>query len=296
MNKSIILTMNKLIILTILIVSTIIICIICNILIIKKKYDTIQNKTIVTGFFNLKRDEWPTFTRKLNHYLNNSKRNLSLNENMVIFIEDELLDFVKECRKNFLNKTHIIVIKKEELPKYKLRNKIKNIMESDTFKKDLVSPTVPEMWNPDYVITIWSKTDMVYRAIKENPFKSTHFCWLDFGIGDYCNIKMFPKKFKNKIKILCRSMPRESDLDRVKMSKSHTNRFAGGFFTGEKNYMLYFIKEVDNEINKFLELNVVDCEQTMFSNVYLQNKNIFELYYGDWKDIITGYNKYKFFF
>lgn len=75
------------------------------------------------------------------------------------------------------------------------------------------------------------------------------------------------------------------------MAKSHTNRFAGGFFTGRKDYMLKFIELVDNEINEFLKLNVVDYDQTMFSNVYLRNKDMFILYYGDWYDILINYNK-----
>lgn len=244
-----------------------------------------QNNTIVTGFFDIGRDKWPKYNRKLAVYLSNALRNLELDVNMVIFIESKLEYYVKKCREIYPNKTHIVVMKLEDLPKYQLRDKIKNIMDSDDFKNGIKCPNVPEMWNPDYNIVVWSKIDLLQKAIEINPFHSTHFGWLDFGIGDYCRIENLSKVFPDKIRILCRSQPQVSDLDRVKMCKSHTNRFAAGFFTGEKNYLLYFIHLVNQEIDKCLELNVVDCEQTMFSNVYLQYKDLFELYYGDWSNI-----------
>ncbi|AYV85787.1 MAG: hypothetical protein Satyrvirus41_2 [Satyrvirus sp.] len=275
--------------LTIIIVAIIIIILLFYLLFEKYK-DHKQNKTIVTAFFDIGRDKWNRHVRTLSEYLNDAVKNLSLDENMVIFIEEPLANFVKEHRKDFPNKTHIIVIKKENLPKYYLRNKIKEIMDSPEFKKDLADPTIPEMWNPDYVLIMWSKTDLIEKAIDLDPFRSTHFCWLDFGMRDYSQTIKFPKIFNDKIKFLCRSMPEESDLDRIKMCKSHINRFAGTFFTGRKDYMLDFIKEVDKEIERCIKLNVVDNDQTIFSNVFLQNKNKFDLYFGDWHHLITRYS------
>lgn len=249
-----------------------------------------QNRTIVTGFFDLQRDKWPVFYRSLSRYFDNGKKNLSINENMIIFIENKFFDFVKKAREDFPDKTHIIIIDKKNLPKYKLYDRIKNIMTSPEFRNGIVDPTVPEMWNPEYNIIMWSKVDMVKIAIKINLFKSTHFCWLDFGLGDYAEVKDFPAKFHDPVRILCRSEPEKTDLDRVKMCKSHTNRFTGGFFTGRYDYMLQFIEAVDKEIETCMDLGVVDCDQTMFSNVYLQKKDIFEIYYGEWRDVFTKYD------
>lgn len=248
-----------------------------------------QKRTVVTAFFDLDRGNWEYYFRDTVEYFRNAKKNLSLDENFIIFIETKYQYLVKNFRENFKNKTHIIVISKEELPKYSLREKIKNIMVSDEFKLGITCPIVPEMWNPDYDIITWSKTDLLRKAIKIDPFLSTHFCWLDFGIGDYAQIENFPKKFSNKIKLLCRSFPLEEDLNRVVMCKSQQNRFAAGFVTGSKDLLLWFADQVDEEITKCMNLWVVDCEQTMWSNVYLQNKDKFELYFGDWDRIITGY-------
>ena len=246
-------------------------------------------RTIVTGFFNIGRDKWSHFSRGMTEYLAHAQRNMGLNENMIIFIEEDMLSTVKMYREKMMHRTHIIVMKMEDLPKYSLKDRIKQIMESSEFQDGLACPSVPEVWNPNYVILMWSKIDLLYQAMELDPFASTHFCWLDFGIGDYAKIEQFPMKFNDKIKVLCRSVPQDSDLDRVRMCKSHRNRFAGGFITGRRDYLLGFILAVDQEMNKCLNLNVVDCDQTMYSNVYLQNKDKFDLYFGDWDCIITGY-------
>jgi hypothetical protein len=250
---------------------------------------TIQKNTIVTGFFDIGREKWGHSSRSIREYLENAKTNLSININMIIFIEKLFEQFVKHIRRNLLDKTYIIIMKKEELPKYYLRETIKNIMDSNEFKKDITCPKVPEMWNPDYNIITWSKTDLLHKAIEINPFVSTHFCWMDFGLGSYAKIDKIPRVYSDKLKLLCRSMPQQSDLDRKKMCKSHTNRFAAGFLTGRIDYLLWFINAVDEEIKKCIGLGVVDCEQTMWSNVYLENRDKFELYFGDWNEIIVGY-------
>ena len=252
-----------------------------------------QNKTLVMGFFDIGRSKWPSFQRSLEQYLQNGKRNMSLNESMVIFIEPKFLDFVKESRKKFAKKTLVIPIRLEDLPKYKLLPKIKQIMDSRQFKQGIKDPTVPEMWNPSYVLVMWSKTDLLHKAIKMNPFGSTHFAWLDFGMPDFSQLNAFPTKFSPKVKFLCRTEPQKEDLDRVKMCKSQTNRFAGGFFSGRYDYLLDLVKRFDHETNICLSLNVVDSDQTIFSNVYLQAKHIFELYTGDWGQIFTNYNQGK---
>lgn len=248
-----------------------------------------HHRTIVTGFFDIGRDKWNMFSRGIDTYLCNAKRNLSINENMIIFIDEKFIETVNEYRASHMNKTLIIPMKKENLPKYILKSKIDKIMQDENFKKDILFPNVPEMCVAEYNIIMWSKVDLLWKAIELNPFESTHFCWLDFGLGEYANIDRFPSVFHDKIRLLCRSMPEASDLNRIVMCKSHKNRFAGGFITGRIDYLVGFILSVNEEIQKCLDLNVVDCDQTMYSNVYLQNKDKFDLYFGDWDSIIVGY-------
>ncbi len=249
-----------------------------------------QNKTIITAFFDLKRETWPCFKRDKNVYLTNAKINLSLNENMIIFIENQYVDFVTDIRKDLLDKTRIIITSIDQLPKYKLYDKVKKIMYSEEYRKGLVLQKAPETWNPNYNIVIWSKTDLVSEAIKINPFESTHFAWLDFGLSEPNIHQLLPDQFDNKIKLMCRKIPERSDLDRIKMCKSHKNRFAAGFVTASLENWLWFSQEADREIDICIDLGVVDGEQTMYSNVYLQYPEKFKLYYGEWENVISAYH------
>lgn len=251
-----------------------------------------QKRTVVTGFFNINRESWKDHGRSLKEYYERAKPNMALNENMVIFVEPNSVDFVSQERTKagLMNKTVIVPMRLEDLPKYALRDKIKSIQESPEFKKGQAAPATPEMCNPDYLIVIWSKTDLVKMAIERADFGSSHYGWMDFGLAKSYRGDLIPKvRFSDKIKILCNSLPQESDLNRAVMAKSHTNRFAACFFTGSSCQFLKFIEGVDKEIDEFLRLNVVDCEQTMYSNVFLLHKDWFDLIFGYWEETVSGH-------
>lgn len=248
-----------------------------------------SSRTIVTGFFDLKRQSWPHFSRPVEEYMENIKNNLRINENMVIFIEPAFRKYIIECRAELLLRTKIITIDFNKLSKYNLREKIRSIQQSPKFRSGLVAPSVPEMWNPDYVVLSWSRIDMVAMAINENFFGSTHFAWMDLGMPDYCQSTHMPEKFNNKISLLCRRTPQPTDINRVTFAKSHINRFASGFITGNASHWLTFIFYMNKEINKCLNLEIVDCDQTLCTFVYIEHPKIFEIYHGDWVDIIKNY-------
>lgn len=253
-----------------------------------------NNITFVTGFFNLNRESWKYWSRNLNVYLNNAKRILSIDNPMVIFIEKEFEEFVIENRKN--KKTKIIIIKLEELEYYKYKNKILQIMQSKEFINNCVDKNVPEMWNADYNIVTWSKLYLMFKAIQLDYFGTDFFAWIDFGLHthifkeEYINTKLFENNIiPKKIKILCRSIPQKEDLNINHFFKSHTNRFAAGLITGSKENFVKFFNYQNDIIKEALSLNVVDCEQSLYAVIYLKYPELFELYYGDWNDIISNY-------
>lgn len=250
--------------------------------------------TIVTAFFNINRGQWNTYARPVDSYLYNGIRMLSLDDNMVIYIEPQYVDFVWAHREKYRNKTKVIPMKIEELACYKYKDQIQSIMEDPFFKQGLVDPVCPEVTKPLYDVIMWSKVPLVMKTIENNPFNSTHFVWLDFGIHihmlkDEMLNKPLLTKVSDKMKFLCRSQPCCQDLDIVRFYKSHTNRFAGTMFTGSGANFRMFDKYLEEEIQDCLNKKVVDCDQSLFSVTYLKHPEIFELYNGDWGDILTNY-------
>lgn len=252
--------------------------------------------TLVTGFFDINRSKWKTFSRPQDEYFTNAKRVLSLAHPMVIFIDSKYFDFVREHRKQYDEKYTIVVdYNFNDLKYYQLRNDIKEIMESEDFKQGLVDPIVPEVWNPDYNVVIWSKLDLIMNSINLNPFNSTHYGWIDFGLHKHClseqfiNNQLVKSPIEDKIRLLCRSKPETSDLNIIKFFKSHCNRFAGGFMTGSINNFKIFYEEQDKLIKEAMLLNVVDCEQSLHAVIYLRHPELFSLYFGDWKNLTDKY-------
>jgi protein YibB len=254
--------------------------------------------TIVTAYFDIDRGNWDNkFKRDTSSYLQKAKRMLSLDDFMVIYTEPKFLDFVKEQRRKYIDKTRIISVTQEELPYYSIKDSIKNIMESDKFKEGLVNPTCPEVCVPMYDVIMWSKVPIVCQAIESNFFNTTHFVWLDFGINDdilpddSLNKQLLPDNIPDKLRFLCRKIPTQADLDIEVFYKSNSNRFAGGLFSGDIEHFQKLEKLFEDEVENCLKERLVDCDQSIFAVIALKNSVLFSLYSGDWNDLITGYLK-----
>jgi hypothetical protein len=138
---------------------------------------------------------------------------------------------------------------------------------------------------------------LVEKTILENPFYSTHFGWLDIGIEK--------QGFNNCIKLNeCLNIFRDKvsacyidyiSKDCVQNLSEYFKwgrcAIASGFFTGHKDYLIKFCQLI---IIKFLEYShkgYGHADEQLFSPVVFENQEIFEFYFGDYKSIITNYEK-----
>jgi protein YibB len=255
------------------------------------------NITLVTGYFDINRTNWNAYSRSENSYFENAKRVFTISHPIIIFIDKKYFDLIRQYRNQYEEKYTILIdCKLEDLKYYSLQNNIQTIMNSQDYKNGLNDLTVPEVWNPNYNIIMWSKLDLVMRAINMNPFNTKHFGWIDFGTHTnmlpdcFLNKSIVNSPIEDKIRFLCRSLPQRSDLDIKTFFKSHCNRFAGTFFTGSIENFTFFYNEQDKLIKEALTLNVVDCDQSLFAVIYLRFPDKFKLYFGDWNDLINKYN------
>lgn len=250
----------------------------------------------MTAFFDLGRSEWTGFERDVNYYLERAKRICTLEDKMVFFVQPEFVNFIKEQRIHQAHQTKIIPMQIEELPCYHYMNTIEKIMHDPEFRDGLAEPSCPEVTEPLYNVVMWSKIPLVRRVVEENPFDSSHFVWLDFGmkpeiLKDHRLYKPLLKNIPDKIKIMCMHYPGVEDLTIKKFLKSHSNRLAGTMLTGGgKHFKLldaYFEEEVKNCLNQ----NLVDNDQSLLALVFLKHPEIFELYYGYWGELIENYDE-----
>lgn len=254
-----------------------------------------NNCTVVTALYNLNRENWNDYKRKWSEYKDYFKNTLSLKSKMVIFIESELLDFVKKERAKIdpsLEHTKIIIKPFNMLPKYHLYNDIKKIMVSPEYRKGLIDPNPPEYNIPEYSVLVHSKMHLVQEAIDNNYFNTEYYMWMDGGIRH----NKFKPEQKNAIypnndkllnikgiRMLCRILPTDDDLKIDKFYKSHQNRFGAGVILGNIKNITKFNSLMDEILLNAIDNNLIDSEQSMHVICYLQNKELFDLVYNtDW--------------
>lgn len=261
-----------------------------------------MNTTLVTALYDIGRSDWgPLFTRPMETYLRYLENILSLDTNIVIFIDSTYYDYILKIRSRIdpdLTKTRIILKTFEELDTYKqFYYKTKEVMNSDFFKNHLIEPHVPEALYPKYNIINFNKVSFIEEVIDKNYFNSDYFMWIDAGFWH----ENFPKEYLNniypneeKIKVLddnkvhFLSLCKDED---VVLSSCFDPRvsIAGSMFAGKAEPLLKFKKLCYFVIEQFLNKGAINDDQTIYAFAYKKNKELFNLKQGNWFDNFKFY-------
>ena len=241
--------------------------------------------TMVTAFFDINREKKGD-GRSINEYLQWIKRTLQLNCNLYIITEKKFIDFMRHHRPNGYN-TYIKEDTLENAQYYKYREKMVEILESEEYKKKIKHPNCVECKLPEYNIIQYSKFGWLKDAIKENPFNSDFFFWIDAGISRFflnTDIsKPYPsnnqvKRFDDRFIIQCRHDIHSYPFDANTFIWGSDNLLIGTMFGGSKNSILMVDKKLEEEFNKsMLEKNNVNNEQLGLALVYKKNPYLFNL-------------------
>jgi len=252
-----------------------------------------NNTTLVTAYYELnkyeKRPEWAN----KNNYLKWGEKLLNLDIYLVIFIEPENYDFVLKCRKDKMDKTLIIIKKYDDLVwtnrNPDLRRILKNKpIENSTKNKD----------SDNYLYITWNKIYLVEEVINLNPFNHNHFGWIDFGLYHVIE-KNLPTKLDSnyfitkdpRVKVLQLRYISKKEIENL---DEYTRRFrwkiAGGLWTGHKVYMSKFINLFKQNLYMILSKNLPAHEETIFSLIFTNHRELFNPYHGDYYLIMINYN------
>jgi protein YibB len=255
--------------------------------------------TIVTALYDLGRSGWKGFERPYDSYKEWMKYVLSIDSPMVIFVDEKDVDFVKEHRGVYLNKTKIIPKSFADLETYKKwGERIKNVMKSEDFLKDQKSPNQPQICVPEYNILMHEKIQFVKQAIQENSFATDQFIWLDAGVAHINNRNDVPHKKlpssnkaralnDNKLHLIYLEEIRAEDLDLKKFYKGHNVRVIGTSWGGHKNAITEFIAEYENLIEESLSQNLMDQDQSFLSICAARRRDLVKMHKGNWQDAVN---------
>ena len=134
--------------------------------------------TIVTGLFNINREAFEGYKRQWATYLEWFKNCLSLDCDLVTFVDEGMEKFI-EANRNF--PTKVIPIKLSEFRLYRHVDKMQEVMNSRKFKAKVTDPIAPEVTRPLYNVVTYSKVSMMKMAADLNPFNGDYFIWIDAG-------------------------------------------------------------------------------------------------------------------
>lgn len=155
------------------------------------------------------------------------------------------------------------------------------------------STTTPEKDTREYLSVINNKTAWARKAAEMNPFETTQFVWIDFGIAHVFDnsddrfvkaMQELPGKAYDKVRIAGiwePTRPCHADLFHHPMWY-----FAGGVFGGDRGSLLEFDDLFQKYLKRSVDANRLTWEVNIWYQVYLERPDLFFVYVSDHSPLI----------
>lgn len=251
-----------------------------------------SNLTLVTGLWNIGRDNLQEgWSRSFEHYLNKFSQLLEVDNNMIIFGDPELEDFIWSIRKK---ENTVFYTKNQEWFKNEFYNKIQEIRTNPDWYN--LAGWLPnstqaklEMYNP----LVMSKMFLLHDAKILDPFNSDLMFWIDAGLtntvhqGYFTHDKVLDNltKYIDKFSFVCFPYEANSEIHGFKfdeicrISGKKVDRVArGGFFGGPKDSISDANGIYYNLLSSTLSENLMGTEESIFSIMCYKHSDMFDFF------------------
>ena len=250
-----------------------------------------NNTTIVTGLWNIKRDELSEgWSRTFEHYLEKFNQLLDLPCNLIIFGDKEIEEFV--FKKRTIENTQFIV-RDQEWFKNEFYDKIQEIRQSEKWRGQAgwlseSTQSKLDMYNP----LVMSKVFLMHDAKIMDKFKSSHLYWLDAGITNTVHPGYFTHdKVIDKLgdidKITFISFPYEAENEIhgfnyeqiCKLTSSKVDKVCrGGFFGGPVESISDFNNQYYNLMKSTLNEGYMGTEESLFTILLYRHSDLYQYF------------------
>jgi hypothetical protein len=249
--------------------------------------------TLVTGLWNIGRGELSEgWSRSYQHYLDKFNQLLDTPNNMIIFGDKELQEFVFKKRNN--ENTQFILRDLSWFTNNEFYDKIQNIRTNPNWYNQtgwLVDSTQAklEMYNP----LVMSKVFLLNDARILDQFNSEYMFWIDAGLtntvhpGYFTSDKVLDKlpKYINKFSFIC--FPYEVNTEIHGFEYNKLNDFAGdkvnkvargGFFGGPKHTISDINSIYYGLLSSTLNGGYMGTEESIFSIMCYKHSDIIDYF------------------
>lgn len=250
-----------------------------------------NNITLVTGLWNINRDKLSEgWSRNFDHYLSKLEQLLQVEENLIIFGDEDLEKWVFERRNR--HNTQFIV-RKLDWFKNEFYEKIQKIRTNPRWFSQ--SGWLPEstqakleMYNP----LVMSKVFLLNDARIMDKFNSTNLFWIDAGItntvhpGYFTHDKVLDKLSKlNNITFIAFPYDAENEIhgfeydEMCRMTNAKIDKVCrGGFFGGPKERISEFNSSYYHLMSDTLSRGFMGTEESLFTLLIYQFSEQYQYY------------------
>ena len=234
-----------------------------------------MNITYVTCFYDISRQADMTF------YINHVNYLLSLPINIIFYTQEDYLP-----RFTYVPRESLKIVFDEEIPFFPVLDKIRSGM------KNYVTNN-PIKDTPEFAAVMLAKFDCLQRSMRDNPFNTNHFAWIDAGLQKVAtDMDLLPTLIpSDKIRPMLMNYTSAEEILDDDFINSCKYKLAGGLFFGPKDKMIIFCDKVIATAMNFLDKDLFGLEQEFIAIVMTQNRDMFDPYYGDFSDLICNYYK-----
>ena len=262
--------------------------------------------TIVTGLFDIGRENWASYPRTKAAYMHDAAVVLSLPNRMVLFTSPDLVDhFVAERRRHgLMDRTIVFGMSVYCIPYAWLLEPVTRIMCSADFAYGSRYSEIPERQQPFYNLIMYAKTLFLKAAatLPQAAVASPYYTWLDLGCHPpMCDTAMAGKCLDPspwarvdgiRIAMTAPQTPAVWAQDDVTWAKTHHVHMAGTIFGTGRLHAAQLADTFANALLTLMAQGMLCYDQTIFALAFRrwpERFDVFPVFFDNWADIVMTF-------
>ena len=260
-----------------------------------------NNITIVTAFYDIGRENWKYYSRRINTYFECFERLCQLENQIIVFSESKFSTRFNQIIENVKSDLIVVYQEKEDIFDRELMDQIEDAQKHLQERGELCgNGHPPEYWCSEYVLVNYLKSYFCISAIESEAYVNDTIAWIDFGYlreqKQVPESKKWRYDFDDKIHLWnIQDIPDQVNVWRT--IQSNQVYIQGCHIVCSKSKWYELNRLMKEQLNYLLSQSLIDDDQTLLLLSYKANSEQFSLHkevidYSDldWFFIFKYYN------